>query len=94
MQSLGPAWSFRLWSDVSIFEPIGTAGAVLARALDSARDRLVLALGPGSSSKVTPTLPSLLRVLRDGVTSSLTAAVKSVRETEVADVVETCLARS
>ena len=71
-----------------------TQDAQPPRPLDYTRDRLVLALGPASSSKVTTILRDLLRSVRNGVAPTLRAAAHSAAETEVATAVESCLERS
>jgi hypothetical protein len=66
-----------------------------SRPLDPAKDRLVLATRTGSSSKITVTLPELLRRIRDQVGSqTLKSVASSQLEREVAKVVEGNLKRS
>lgn len=69
-------------------------GSQPPRPLDHGCDRLVLALGSGSSSKVKSILPALLRSVSHGVASNLRAAAHSEAEIEVATSVETCLQQS
>ncbi len=69
-------------------------GSQPPRPLDHGRDRLVLALGSGSSSKVKLILPNLLRSVRHGVAATLRAAAHSEAEIEVAQSVEACLQQS